>query len=158
MPQWSCTLHWRDNNNHKAESRTHYSGGLSLAAVVARAEALAAQAQAASSAALVAIELSKRIHLDGAPAPEPESDTRAYLALFYGNDTRAATLLVPSPRPLSADLVGPYRNVRLVLDDPSVSPLLAALGGELAGVLAPGGEPWPLPLLAGGFTRYQGGV
>lgn len=156
MPNWLVTLHWRDNNNRKGESRVHYDGSLSLAAVISRATALANQAQVLSSATLVQIELAKRLAIASPPAAAPDSDVKARLLLFYGNDTRAATLSLPSPRPLSVDMVGPYRNVRLVLDASDVSPLLTALGGSLAGTLTPGGAAWPMPLLAGGFTRYGG--
>lgn len=156
MAEWQCTLNWRDNNGRKAESRNFYSGGLSLAAVTVRAEALAAAAQAISSASLVSIELSKRLTVAGAPAPAEGSSVKVFLLLFYGNDTEAATLLVPSPRSLPVDMVGPYRAVRLVLDGSPVPSLLAALASSLGSVLTPRGTPWPSTILAGGFTEYRG--
>ena len=154
MPEWLCTLNWRDNNGRKAETRLWYSGGLSLAAVSARAIFVAGLMLELSDAELYGVELSKRYFIADPPAPLPGSDTRARLLLFYGNDTGAATLSVPSPGALPLDLVGPYRNVRLVLDAPSLSPLLAALGSSLASAVTPRGTAWVMPLLTGGVTRY----
>jgi hypothetical protein len=150
------TVHWRDNNGAKSETRFYAGGHESLPAFRARAEPIIAALEAVSLAALVRYDFSWRFPYTSAEPPALDSNVDANLLLFYGNSTSAATLRVPSPRPLSVDLVGPYRNVRLVLAAPDVSPLLAALGSQLNGAVSPGGNDWPLPLLAGGFTRYRG--
>lgn len=154
MASYIVTLYWRDNNGKRAESRAHYSGSLTVAAVADRALVLAAAAAAVSSAALVRMTVEYRTYIVDPPAPSLDSDAEARLLLFYGNDAGAATLSVPSPGALPLDVVGPYRNVRLDMAAPAVSTLLADLGDSLASAVTPGGDAWPMPLLAGGVTRY----
>lgn len=156
MGTWVTSYHFTDNNGKRAECRVHWGEALGFPLVVDRSEALAVALAAISSAFLQRFEILRRINRTPDAPAAPDADLAANLLLFYGNSTSAATLRVPSPRPLSVDLVGPYRNVRLVLAAPDVSPLLAALGGKLDGTLTPGGTDWPMPLLAGGFTRYRG--
>lgn len=153
----SVVFLFRDNNGAAGRVRIWLADGLSVGQLVARAAALADAMQALSSATLESFELVWSAPIVDAPAAAPDSDVRTYLLLFYGYPHAEATLIVPSPLALSTDTDGPYRYVRLDLAAVDVSDLLEALGDELSYTITPGGEAWPLPCVAGGFTRYRGG-
>lgn len=148
------TVHWADGNGKRSQTRFYVGEVESLPHAIARAEPIIAAMAGASSATVTHYEYSRRVAFSGAVPAAAESDTRALLLLFYGNSTSAATLCVPSPRPLPVSLVGPYRGVRLDLGAPDLPPLLTSLGSGLDSAVTPGGDPWPMPLRAGGLTRY----
>lgn len=150
------TVHWRDGNGKRGETRFFVGEVTSLPQAIARAEPIITAMAGASSATVTHYEYTRSVPFAGAIPAAAESDTRSLLLLFYGNSTGAATLIVPSPRPLPVDLVGPYRNVRLDLDAPDLPALLSPMGSGLDSAVAPGGNAWPMPLRAGGLTRYGG--
>lgn len=156
MAHWQVAYGWTDNNGHAAQCKVWYSQALGFSQVESRALALAAVLQAVSSARLDTIGIKQTTQTPGTPDAAPGSDVLAYLVLFYGNDTGAATFLVPSPGPLPLDVDGPYRNVRLDLATLPVPGVLSDLGVALAGTNTPTGQAWYPGLLAGGFTRYGG--
>lgn len=156
MPVAIVEANWLDNNGRKAEVRFGIGEQSSFPDAFSRANAIVSAISAISNAVFVEYRIIWRVRNPSAPAPAPDSDVEANLLLFYGNDTNAASFRLPSPRPLPVDMVGPYRAVRLDMDAPEVLPLLTQLGSGLADTNTPGGAAWPLPLLAGGFTRYRG--
>jgi hypothetical protein len=153
---WQVTYHFQDNNGKVAQARVHVGSALAFPTVVSIAESLASRLEVISSAALAGFNLYRKYSRPEAEPAAAGSDVEAFVLLFYGNITEAATLIVPSPGRMPADVVGPYRDVRLDLAADGVSDLLTQVGLHLGSTLTPDRNPWPGPLLAGGFTRYQG--
>ena len=142
-------LRFVDNNDKQAQLRV-YPGAVSEAGAKAYALALAAALQSVSTAVLVGVEIVWPMPVDNPPSPGPQSDVDVYALLFYRNDTRAASIRVPSPGGLPTENAGAYAGIRYTRSNLAVSGLLVTVETIVQGLVDGLGRPYPPTFSVGG--------
>lgn len=153
MAVWKVELEWLDNNGRVANHRLTIGAGASRADAVALALALADKMQDASDAALLSVTVGQEFKFTGALAPVPGADVSAYGLLFYTDGTGTASFRVPAFTRVCVEAVGPYAGIRATRATASVSGVLAALDGLVAGCLDPLGRPYGTTFVVAGYSE-----
>jgi hypothetical protein len=148
------TLHYRDNNDHRAESRLHAPYDAIDAGAVAWALAAASVHQAAVSARIVKVEIARRLDTGFATPAGLLSDCKRSATLFYRNGDDTASFYLPSPLPMLPEATGPYAGLRITRASVGMLGLLPLVDGLLAGALDPVRRPYGDYFSVGSFGGH----
>lgn len=147
------TLHWVDNNGAVAATTYRLPDGTTFGQAVSVATAIAQAAQDVSSASLTHYDITWQYDI-ASPVPAQEtSDVRRAAVLFYRNGSAIASVRVPSPAELLAEVGGEYAGVRITPERLAVLGLLTKVQGLVTGALDPLGRPYGGDFTVGGITR-----
>jgi len=146
-------LYWRDYSGKSSQQTFWLPDGLTIAAYVARANALRNAAKALSNAVITGGDLIFDNLVAGlAGPPAAESDIRTNLILFFkGGAGDVASWRVPSPAALGYDTDGEWRGTRLQRAALDALGLLDDLEAAAALTVQPWGDPFPSTFSIGGL-------
>lgn len=153
MSRATCTVHWRDNNGKRAETKYTPGPEDNWVGSVAVGLNIAAALAAVSDAVIERVEFRTFIDLDTGIAAPPTSDVKRAAVFFYRNGDNVSSLRLPSPTLLLVETSGPYAGVRITPASVALSSLLAQVAGMVAGAFDPVGRPYGPTFVVGGITQ-----
>lgn len=145
-------LYWRDNNNKPAQQTFWLPAGLSIAAYVARANALRNAARALSNAQIEGGELVFERAVEGIETPAAAgADVRTNLVLFFRESHGIGSWRVPSPGQLPYDTTGEWRGIRITPAALASAGLLDQVQATAALTVTPWQTPFPSTFTVAGI-------
>lgn len=146
-------LRWQDGNGKAARQGFHLPGGESVAASIARANALRDAAIPASNARLLGADLEYEDVIEPTEENTNLSDVRANLVLFFKDASGVrCSVRIPSPRlDLPYDVNGPWRAIRIERVALAATGLLDPLEAALSQAATPWGDSFPATFIVAGL-------
>lgn len=155
MPRLPLEFTFVDNNGKTARTGFYLPRPATVQDADSATLALAGALSALSSAGLQSARWTFFVDSWTATAAEPGSNCYERGLYIFRENALRGVLSIPSPDPLSFDVEGPYRGLRISRARLDVLGVLAPLEAALAGVVLPDGTSFPSTFVVGGSDRLK---
>lgn len=146
-------LRLTDNNGGVSRPGYYLPEGTPPAAALAFANGLRSVLLPLSNAALQDAALTYELGIEPSGPPDPASNSRARLALFYSTGSISGHIVIPSPRQLAYDLGGPWRAFRLTRDAAIAAGLLPGIEAIVNGTMFSDNSAFPTTFSVGALLQ-----